>query len=82
MNVTVLAATSPSHPHHAFGGGVFILALLVIAALAYGATRVTRGRRSGGHQPEPPWPSDRPAPPPAGPPPKPGNTEPRTTAPP
>ena len=67
MNAIVLAATSPSTPHHAFGGGVLILAVLVIAALGYGATRVTRGRRSGGHQSEPPWPSGRPAPPPAGP---------------
>jgi ABC-2 type transport system ATP-binding protein len=69
MNVIVLAATSPpSTPHHAFGGGVLILAVLVIAALGYGATRVTRGRRSGGHQAEPLWPSSRPAPPPTGPP--------------
>ena len=68
MNAIVLAATSPSTPHHVFGGGVLILAVLVIAALGYGATRVTRGRRSGGHQSEPPWPSGRPAPPPAGPP--------------
>jgi ABC-2 type transport system ATP-binding protein len=68
MNAFVLAATpapSPPHPQHAFGGGVLILAILVIAALGYGATRVTRGRRSGGHGAEPPWPSDRPAPPPA-----------------
>src|ERR1700722_20333722 len=66
MNAFVLAATSPSttHPQHAFGGGVLILAVLVIAALGYGATRLTRGRRSRGHQPEPPWPSGRPAPPP------------------
>ncbi|HWN60971.1 MAG TPA: hypothetical protein VNO25_09910, partial [Streptosporangiaceae bacterium] len=62
MNAIVLAATSPPPPHHAFGGGVLILAVLVIAALGYGATRVTRGRRSGGHQTEPPWPSGRPAP--------------------
>ena len=67
MNAIVLAATSPpstTHPQHAFGGGVLILAILVIAALGYGATRLTRGRRSRGHQPEPPWPSGRPAPPP------------------
>src|SRR5580693_5447427 len=73
MNAFVLAATPPPsspHPQHAFGGGVLILAVLVIAALGYGATRVTRGRHSGGHQPEPPWPSGRPAPPPAGPPPE------------
>jgi ABC-2 type transport system ATP-binding protein len=90
MNATVLAATSPPSPHHAFGGGVLILAVLVIVALGYGATRVTRGRRSGGHQPEPPWPSGRPAPPPAGPPagpsagppPEERTTAPRTTAPP
>jgi ABC-2 type transport system ATP-binding protein len=68
MNATVLAATPPPspHPQHAFGGGVLILAILVIAALGYGATRITRGRRSGG-QTEPPWPSGRPAPPAAGP---------------
>jgi ABC-2 type transport system ATP-binding protein len=67
MNAFVLAATSPpstTHPQHAFGGGVLILAVLVIAALGYGATRLTRGRRSRGHQPEPPWPSGRSAPPP------------------
>ena len=66
MNATVLAATPPPspHPQHAFGGGVLILAVLVIAALGYGATRLTRGRRSRGHQPEPPWPAGRPAPPP------------------
>jgi ABC-2 type transport system ATP-binding protein len=67
MNAFVLAATSPpstTHPQHAFGGGVLILAVLVIAALGYGATRLSRGRRSRGHQPEPPWPSGRPAPPP------------------
>ena len=66
MNATVLAATPPptTHPQHAFGGGVLILAVLVIAALGYGATRLTRGRRSRGHQPEPPWPAGRPAPPP------------------
>jgi len=84
MNATVLAATSPPSPHHAFGGGVLILAILVIAALGYGATRVTRGRRSGGHQAEPPWPSGRPAPPPAGPsagPPAGPPPEERTTAP-
>ncbi len=87
MHAIALAA-SPS-PHHTSvhaGGGVFILALLVIAALGYGATRVTRGRRSRGQQPEPPWPSGRPAPPPAGPsagpPPEPGITQPRITAPP
>ena len=72
---------------------MLILAVLVLAALGYGATRVTRGRRSGGHQPEPPWPSGRPAPPPAGPsagpppeeritaPPEPGITAPGITAP-
>ena len=86
MHAIALAA-SPS-PHHTSvhaGGGVFILALLVIAALGYGATRVTRGRRSRGQQPEPPWPSGRPAPPPAGPsagpPPEPGITEPGITQP-
>jgi ABC-2 type transport system ATP-binding protein len=66
MNAFVLAATPPPsspHPQHAFGGGVLILAILVIAALGYGATRVTRGRRSGG-QAEPPWSSGRPVPPP------------------
>jgi ABC-2 type transport system ATP-binding protein len=66
MNATVLAAAPPPspHPQHAFGGGVLILAVLVIASLGYGATRLTRGRRSRGHQPEPPWPTRRPAPPP------------------
>src|SRR5579872_5812336 len=66
MNAIVLAATPPpsTHPQHAFGGGVLILAILVIATLGYGATRLTRGRRSRGHQPEPPWPSGHPAPPP------------------
>jgi ABC-2 type transport system ATP-binding protein len=70
MNASVLAATSPptSSPHQNFGGGLLILVVLVIAALGYGATRVTRGRRSKGQQTEPPWPSDRPAPPPARPP--------------
>ena len=70
MNAIVLAATPPPspHPHQAFGGGLLILVVLVLAALGYGATRVTRGRRSKGHQTEPPWPSDRPAPPRAGPP--------------
>ena len=67
MHAIALAATSSPHRSVHAGGGVFILALLVIAALGYGATRITRGRRSGGHQAEPPWPSDRPAPPPAGP---------------
>ena len=67
MHAIALAATSSPHRSVHAGGGVFILALLVIAALAYGATRVTRGRRSRGHQAEPPWPSGRPAPPAAGP---------------
>jgi ABC-2 type transport system ATP-binding protein len=94
MHAIALAATSSPHRSVHAGGGVFILALLVIAALGYGATRITRGRRSGGHRAEPPWPSDRPAPPPAGPPagpppedrttapPEPGITEPRISAPP
>jgi ABC-2 type transport system ATP-binding protein len=71
MNATVLAATSPpspSPPHQPFGPGLLILVVLVLTSLGYGATRVTRGRRSKGHQTEPPWPSDRPAPPRAGPP--------------
>jgi ABC-2 type transport system ATP-binding protein len=67
MHAIALAATSSPHGSFHLGGGVLILAVLVLAALGYGATRVTRGRRSGGHQPEPPWPSGRPAPPPAGP---------------
>src|SRR5271169_2189736 len=81
MHAIALAAGSSPHGSFHAGGGVLILAVLVLAALGYGATRVTRGRRSGGHQPEPPWPSGRPAPPPAGPsagPPP----EPRITAPP
>ena len=77
MHAIELAASSSPHTSFHLGGGVLILAVLVLAALGYGATRVTRGRRSGGHQPEPPWPSGRPAPPPAGPPP-----EARTPAPP
>src|SRR5580692_4083041 len=67
MHAIALAASSSPHASFHFGGGVLILAVLVIGALGYGATRVTRGRRSGGHQPEPPWPSGRPAPPPAAP---------------
>ena len=98
MHAIALAASSSPHNSFHLGGGVLILAVLVIAALGYGATRVTSGRRSGGHQPEPPWPSGRPAPPAgpsAGPPPEeritappepgitgPGITAPRTTAPP
>ena len=66
MHAIALAASSSPHNSFHLGGGVLILAVLVLAALGYGATRVTRGRRSGGHQPEPPWPSGRPAPPPAG----------------
>ena len=93
MHAIALAASSSPHSSFHLGGGVLILAVLVIAALGYGATRVTSGRRSGGHRPEPPWPSDRPAPPPAGPsagppteerstaPPEPGITEPGITAP-
>ena len=93
MHAIALAATSSPHRSVHAGGGVLILAVLVLAALGYGATRVTRGRRSGGHQPEPPWPSGRPAPPPAGPsagpppeeritaPPEPGITEPGITEP-
>ncbi len=73
-----IALAAGSSPHHAFGGGVLILAVLVIAALGYGATRVTSGRRSGGHRPEPPWPSGRPAPPSAGPPPEERITAPAT----
>src|SRR5271169_444786 len=89
MHAIALAAGSSPHGSFHAGGGVLILAVLVLAALGYGATRVTRGRRSGGHQPEPPWPSGRPAPPPAGPsagpPPEeritePGITEPGITA--
>jgi ABC-2 type transport system ATP-binding protein len=68
MHAIALAASSSPHNSFHLGGGVLILAVLVIAALAYGATRVTSGRRSGGHRPEPPWPSGRPAPPSAGPP--------------
>ena len=67
MHAIALAASSSPHSSFHLGGGVLILAVLVIAALGYGATRVTSGRRSGGHRPEPPWPSDRPAPPPAAP---------------
>jgi ABC-2 type transport system ATP-binding protein len=77
MHAIALAASSSPHGSFHAGGGVLILAVLVLAGLGYGATRVTRGRRSGGHQPEPPWPAGRPAPPPAGPPP-----EARTPAPP
>src|SRR5579863_9750235 len=66
MHAITLAAGSSPHSSFHLGGGVLILAVLVIAALGYGATRV-RGRHSGGHQAEPPWPSGRPAPPPAGP---------------
>src|SRR5580692_2747002 len=68
MHAIALAASSSPHASFHFGGGVLILAVLVIGALGYGATRVRRGGRSGGHQPEPPWPSGRPAPPPAEPP--------------
>jgi ABC-2 type transport system ATP-binding protein len=84
MHAISLAASSSPHSSFHLGGGVLILAVLVVAALGYGATRVTRGRRSGGHQPEPPWPSGRPAPP-AGPPPEartPAPPEARTPAPP
>ena len=70
MHAIALAASSSPHSSFHLGGGVVILAVLVLAALGYGATRLTRGRRSGGHQPEPPWPSGRPTPPPAGPPPE------------
>ena len=78
MHAIALAASSSPHSSFHLGGGVVILAVLVLAALGYGATRVTRGRRSGGHQPEPPWPSGRPAPPPAGPPPEARTPEART----
>ena len=82
MHAIALAASSSPHNSVHLGGGVFILAVLVIAALGYGATRVTRGRHSGGHQPEPPWPSGRPTPPSAGPPPPAGPPpEERITAP-
>ena len=64
MHAIALAASSSPHTSFHAGGGVLILAVLVIAALGYGATRLTRGRRSRGHQPEPPWPAGRPAPPP------------------
>ncbi|MGH3283469.1 MAG: ABC transporter ATP-binding protein [Streptosporangiaceae bacterium] len=72
MHAIEFAASSSPHSSFHLGGGVLILAILVIASLGYGATRITRGRRSGG-QAEPPWPSGRPAPPP---------TEERITAPP
>ena len=65
MHAIALAASPSPHSSVHLGGGVLILAVLVIAALAYGATRITRGRHSAGQQ-EPPWPSGRPAPPPAG----------------
>ena len=78
MHAIALAASSSPHSSFHLGGGVLILAVLVIAALGYGATRVTSGRRSGGHRPEPPWPSGRPAPPPAGPPPEERITAPAT----
>ena len=65
MHAIALAASPSPHSSVHLGGGVLILAVLVIAALAYGATRITRGRHPAGQQ-EPPWPSGRPAPPPAG----------------
>ena len=41
-----LAATRPAGPHGpALGPGVFLLLVLLIAAAAYGATRIGRGRR-------------------------------------
>src|ERR1700734_2962299 len=41
-----LAATRPAGPHGpALGPGVFLLLVLLIAAAAYGATRLGRGRR-------------------------------------
>ena len=63
MNAIALAVAGP--PHHAFGGGSLLLAVLVLAALGFGAVRLTARRRAGSTRPDSPWPSAPPAPPPA-----------------
>jgi ABC-2 type transport system ATP-binding protein len=63
MNAIALAVAGP--PHHAFGGGLLLLAVLVLGALGFGAVRLTARRRAGSTRPESPWPSAPPAPPPA-----------------
>jgi ABC-2 type transport system ATP-binding protein len=63
MNAIALAVAGP--PHHAFGGGSLLLAVLVLAALGFGAVRLTARRRAGSTRPDSPWPPASPAPTPA-----------------
>jgi ABC-2 type transport system ATP-binding protein len=61
MNAIALAAAGPQH--HAFGGGSFLLAVLLLAALGFGAVRLTARRRAASTKPDSPWPPAPPAPP-------------------
>ena len=61
MNASALAVAGP--PQHAFGGGSFLLAILVLAALGFGAVRLTARRRAGSTKPDSSWPPAPPAPP-------------------
>ena len=61
MNAIALAVAGP--PHHAFGGGSFLLAVLLLAALGFGAVRLTARRRAGSTRPDSPWSPASPAPP-------------------
>jgi ABC-2 type transport system ATP-binding protein len=54
MNASALAAAAV--PHHAFGGRLFLLAVLVLAAIGFGTVRLTARRRAGSTGPESPWP--------------------------
>jgi ABC-2 type transport system ATP-binding protein len=54
MNAIVLAVAGS--PRHAFGGGLFLLAILVVAALGFGTARLTARRRARSTGPESPWP--------------------------
>jgi ABC-2 type transport system ATP-binding protein len=50
MNAIALATAAPPQ-HHTFGGGLFLVVVLVVAALGFGAVRLTRRRSFGGHSP-------------------------------
>ena len=51
ISAAALGGTRPG-----FGGGIFILAILVLGGLAFGVTRLN-GRRRAGRQDDSPWPS-------------------------
>jgi ABC-2 type transport system ATP-binding protein len=55
MHAIALAAGGPQH--HGFGGGLLLLAVLVLAALGFSVNRLTTRRRLRNTGPDSPWPA-------------------------